>query len=1158
MKIKYSILLVFISLSMAILAQNAGDTIKVRTFQYGSNNRDTLAVFPTGNLTFEKIIMKYSMRCKNGLVSDQTNRNLGCGEWDYSCNTYIVDSSKVEEILSAQPNYVISNFAGTSFPFTTKAIYDYYQYTQEKTILTNTVTDTIYPILAGNVNVSQAIKTNEQSGKSQFIYTALELTAAGLNSGLIQSLLLNVIGIGGDASFLKIRLKHTNAANMNNGLAETTNFTEVFYSNYSFVNGENRIMFKTPFAWNGTQNILVEYSFTNSTPSTPVTFLGMGSANFMGIYTNNNYAVNLANNGHILLDTNQFSTIKNEVSIALWAYGDAAQMPLNNSILYSTDNNINNRQLNIHLPHSSNNIYFDCGFAAGGYDRINKIATPIEQAGKWNHWVFIKNANTGNMKIFLNGVLWFSGTGKVKPITFANMILGKDQNLVNNYKGKVNNLAIWNKEITDTFITQIMNMPIQDLTNFSNNLVAFYPMNEGLGQTVKENKNNTNVTGVNLSWSYERGDKLIRNFKPIQLRPNLKFTRGTYNTSTTTLSLRDSIKRGTNTISNYSIISKSGVTPLTNDLVNLVSTSDSLYHATKSKIYNGDLDALPVIDSIINMPEGNIAISNLNYYRRFPFYNEIMSFVTPYGIGLNLGINGKAWYYDVTDFGSILKGNKRLMMTLGGQTQEQNDIEFWFIVGTPPRNVLEFNQLWQGAARGGNAALTSINNETRFPSLNVPLLAAGKDFKIRSYITGHGSDGEFEQNGGTIFHMLKVNGNDTDFVWNVAKACAFNPVFPQGGTWIYDRQGWCPGETSILTENNITNKVTPGATANIDYLASTPPKAGGSYNYLVSHQLVTYGALNFNLDARVMEVTQPSDKIVNGKENPVCAIPKIVVQNSGATAITKLEIDYWINASTNKQTYSWTGTLASMASTTISLPTNTLWNTGMLSSGNKFYVNLKTVNGKTDDYALNNQFISSFNKPEIVPSLFTFELYTNNNPTENSFKLLDEQGNVIDSQEFTQANKLFSKSYNLGGCFKIVVKDKGEDGLSFWNNAAQGSGFARIRRSTGTILKTFQPDFGGSFEYSFTTNWALSEDEITFGTLVNVYPNPSNGQFTVDGKHIENATVSLIDLTGRAIQIPQEVLGSKIIFNGLNLTKGIYLLQIEKGDEKVCKKILVE
>ena len=88
--------------------------------------------FPSNpSLTFEKIILKYNMRCKNGLVSTGTDRNLGCGEWDYSCNTYIADSSKVEKVASIQKDYVVSNFTGTSYPYTTQQTYNHYDFTQK-------------------------------------------------------------------------------------------------------------------------------------------------------------------------------------------------------------------------------------------------------------------------------------------------------------------------------------------------------------------------------------------------------------------------------------------------------------------------------------------------------------------------------------------------------------------------------------------------------------------------------------------------------------------------------------------------------------------------------------------------------------------------------------------------------------------------------------------------------------------------------------------------------------------------------------------------------------------------------------------------------------------------------------------------------------------
>ena len=97
MKKKYLTLILSFFVA-TIYAQNPGDTIIVQTFDYSMTYgnawdgtvRDTTAYFPNNpNLSFEKIIMAYSMRCRNGLVNTSGGNSVACGEWDYSCHTYI-------------------------------------------------------------------------------------------------------------------------------------------------------------------------------------------------------------------------------------------------------------------------------------------------------------------------------------------------------------------------------------------------------------------------------------------------------------------------------------------------------------------------------------------------------------------------------------------------------------------------------------------------------------------------------------------------------------------------------------------------------------------------------------------------------------------------------------------------------------------------------------------------------------------------------------------------------------------------------------------------------------------------------------------------------------------------------------------------------------
>ena len=1150
---KFTLAILFLFFISAIKAQSTGDTIVVKSFKYGSTTRDTVINFPSGNLTFEKIILKYNMRCKNALVSTQSAPNQGCGEWDYSCNTFIVDSTKIENALNTAPSHVISNFTGSTFNYVTSPVYDYYNYNQTN-VTYSIVSENQYTVGTGFSATPNFLKANEKSFKSQILFTAAELTTAGFTAGNIDGIILNVANTGGNVNFFRVGVQNATVNALSTTSLTTTGFATVYNNNYSFVNGNNRIQFYTPFVWNGTSNLLMEFSFTNTMPSNPIIFNGATTASVMSVYSKNNYALDFSALGRVNLNTSMLSSINNQISVTFWAHGNASQLPANTVLMSGTGSTTAQRNLNLHMPWSDNNIYFDCGYGSGGYDRINKVATAAEQGGQWNHWAFTKNATTGDMKIYLNGSLWFSATAKTKPISILNLILGTDESFSNNYKGKINELTIWDKELALNDIQTCMNKPIDATHPFYSNLKAYYKMNEGTGLTISDSKNPLTATGVNLQWTYDRGNNLKQLFSETNLRPNVVFLKGNYSITTNTVTTKDSLARNPNIVQQYSITSNATVTPMANDLVALTSTSN-LYEATPQKVFDGDNGLLT--GTIAVVPQGSIGITTLNYYKRYPFYNEILSFVTPYGKGLNLGVKGKTWYYDITDFSPILKGSKRMMMSMGGEYQEQMDIDFIFIVGTPPRNVLEFNQLWQGGARLGGVGIGSIINDSRFSALTVPTLSNGKSFKLRSTITGHGQHGEFHQNGGTINHYFNVNGGSNEFTWQITKECSTIPVYPQGGTWLYDRQGWCPGQTSVLKELNLTPFIAPGSTVTLDYNCSNPPVSTGDYRYIVAKQLITYGNPNHQTDAAIEEVLAPTDKVEYSRTNPICANPVILVRNTGANALTSLDIEYWVNNASTKQTYTWTGNLASMDTTRITLPIAAIWLSGIQTSGNKFNVEIVKANSVTDDYSYNNRYSSDFVVPGVVPSHFSIEFKTNNLPTYNNYKIVDENGTVVGSSNFTDANTIYEDYYILNGCYKLIVEDLGGDGLSWWANTSQGVGYVRLKDNFAVVIKTFQPDFGGRFEYSFTTDGALSIEKNQLDAGINLYPNPAQNKFVLEGAELEGANVYITDLLGRNIFVPVSKTNSKLEFNTSSLKSGMYMVNIAKDNNKTTKKIIV-
>jgi len=1156
MKNIFYLCLIFITSNL--MAQQLGDTIKIKSFKYGSTSRDTMISFPNNpNLSFEKIIMKYNMRCKNNLVSTQTLRNQGCGEWDYSCNTYIVDSTKVEQDLRNAPSHIISNFSGTNFIYTSQIIFDYYNFTQNNVVLNNIISENQYTIGTGNTAVPNLLKSNEKSGKSQILYTAAELTAAGFVAGNINGIVLNVANTGGNVNFFKVGLQHTSATVLDGNAPTLTGFSNVYNSNYSFVNGNNRIQFYTPFVWNGNSNILIEFSFTNTNPSNLIVFNGSAATSTVCIYAKNNYALDLSASGHVILNTSMLSSINNEVTMAFWAFGNAALMPLNTHFIYGYDNSPNNRQLSIHLPWSDNNVYFDCGYASNSFDRINKTATAAEQGGQWNHWAFTKNAVTGNMRIYLNGALWASGVGKTKAMSILNLILGKDQNLNNNYKGRVNEFSIWNKELSAADIQGWMNKPLNATHPFYVNLVGYYKLDEGTGLLVADSKNILTSAGVNLQWTYDRGNDLTRMFLETNLRPNLVFLKGTYGITSSTLVVKDSVARNPNIVQQYTVVNNSALGPLVHDAVNVFSTTLQ-YQTTPIKIFNGDTGVLT--GTLAVGSQGTINITNLNYYNRFPFYNEIMSFVTPYGIGLNLGATGKSWFFDVSDFAPVLKGPRRMLMALGGEFQEQMDIDFWFIVGTPPRNVLQFNQLWQGAARLGGVGISNVLNDSRFGILNVPLLSSGQNYKLRSIITGHGAEGEFQQNGGQINHFFNLAGGSNEFTWQISDKCSYNPVYPQGGTWLYDRQGWCPGQSSVVKEFDLTPLVTPGSTVTMDYNCSPPPNQNGDYRFIVANQLITYGGANRSLDANIIDVLAPSTKVLHARTNPMCANPVILVQNTGSISLTAIEIDYWLNNSANKQTFVWNGNLNFMDTAIVVLPLNTLWNQDVQPAGNIFNAEIKKTNNTTDQYAFNNRYRSAFVAPDLIPRYFSVEFRTNNLWAQNTYTLFDEYDNILGQSNFGAANTTYLDNFNLIGCFRLVVEDTGRDGLQWFANSAQGAGYVRLKDSSGTVIKTFNADFGSKFEYSFTIKKAVNTTSIqkyNLGLGINVYPNPARVKFMLEGQTLEGAEFRTINVLGQTVEVPIAKNKNIVEFDASKLTPGVYFVEVTKDGQKATKKIVI-
>ena len=157
-------------------------------------------------------------------------------------------------------------------------------------------------------------------------------------------------------------------------------------------------------------------------------------------------------NSRVTLPTSAFESVGNQVSIAMWAFGDVS-LPARNSVFYATDAS-GSRLLNVHLPWTNSRVYWDAGNGSG-YDRIDKAATPAEYENNWNHWVFTKNASSGLMKIYLNGELWHSGSGKARAIGEVDQANFGAQASSLSYSGILDEVLLYNIELNDSEVSQL-------------------------------------------------------------------------------------------------------------------------------------------------------------------------------------------------------------------------------------------------------------------------------------------------------------------------------------------------------------------------------------------------------------------------------------------------------------------------------------------------------------------------------------------------------------------------------------------------------------------------------------------------------------------------------------------------------------------------------
>ena len=806
-------------------------------------------------------------------------------------------------------------------------------------------------------------------------------------------------------------------------------------------------------------------------------------------------------------------------------------MPFNSYIFEGRDAS-GYRVINCHLPWSNSRVYWDAGNnATSSYDRVHDLANVNDFAGQWNHWAFTKDVATGKMNAFLNGELFMTASSKTKLMSgITKFRIGGNAaaNFNGAYDGKIDEFRVWNTALDSTTIKSWMNKSVNSNHPYFNHLQAAYNFDDG-GGTIAHDYSTNNRHGVLLGLpNWEQGDLSLRplNILETSVRPQLTFYTGNYQTHLDSVLVDD-----TSFYAPVSIIESlpyvdMNETGISKNFIDTLYAYESGWGFTYNSIGTK-------IDSI----DFGIDHQLTNHYKQD--IHQIQNYVTPYGIGLSLGSSGFRWVYDVTDYLPLFKDTLEIS---AGNQQELIDLKFVFIHGTSPRDVLDFKTIWRGDYGHANIA-----NDISMPAVDVPLTPNATHYKLKTRTTGHWFGGF--QNCAEFcpkLHHLKVNGTK-EFEWLNWKECSDNPVIAQGGTWIYDRAGWCPGTFGTTYDHEITQLISSGDTSvNIDY-GMEVTSGGMEGNYRTTVQMVSYGDYNFQNDAGIVDVLAPNEWEFHNRINPICDQPKILLKNTGEQNLISVELDYWICGGPH-ETFIWNGQLEFDQETEIELPisSQSFWNHSQFCKD--FHVEIMQVNGVADECLENNHYQTTFEVPPVYPEDLVLWVRTNAAGNETRLYVKDVDGNVVFSKTNYQSNTLHKDTLNLPtGCYKIELNDTGEDGLDFFANN-DGTGFFQIRKLTSAPLAGFESNFGKNIIHYFTVGYGLSINETNHKVRFSCYPNPAREVLNVASVGFTgDIKIQIFDASGRRVfqeMWPSNYLNNTKKVDISNFENGVYIIQM--------------
>ena len=552
---------------------------------------------------------------------------------------------------------------------------------------------------------------------------------------------------------------------------------------------------------------------------------------------------------------------------------------------------------------------------------------------------------------------------------------------------------------------------------------------------------------------------------------------------------------------------------------------------------------------------------------------ELARWITPFGAMYKSEDNFEgAVSFDLTDFSPLLRDSVEVSFWLGGFYGHKTEgweitLDFYYVEGTPIRPALKveptpwcserrYTEAWDWYDSGAKAAplrSEGIQSYGTFKEEDIDAYYQGKGepvdaeqkrgwlafkerclsqrrtYGVRAHKNAEMVRVRLIQTGGGAYQETNSSPPCAEFcptnrrvyvddrlwveerLWNI---CGTVAMYPQSGTWIFDRSGWCPGDLASVHNYDLAvspnQRFTLGFELDPFYLKPDRLSSGSEAAYQISGNLIHYGPRNFDLDVSVEDVIAPNEAFWYRRHNPICAEPIVVIRNNGKRKLTSAKVTYGLirqevdtlsgkveNTAPPLRTHEWSGGLSFMQSDTLFLSGLLDWQGGEA----WFEARVSGANGEEkDDYELNDTYRTRY-VPAAVYASDTLKLAieTNYYPKENAVAIHEIGGEapVFELKDF-KMDKMHKPLVVLrrGVCHRLVFSDVDADGLYSFGRAFDGTGTFEIRNPdvrTGEVVK-FDPDFGKSIVTQFAIHETAPESPQAPGVAPEEEEEPEEGK----------------------------------------------------------------